>query len=104
MNLRFHYFLPLTIFFYVVVPVVIASDPVALVDASLLPTRFLLVVADVTTFFTSFSSSCWLFFDFVFADFFDFALAISLLSFNLHYFIRSYDGMYLIVYLYLNYR
>jgi hypothetical protein len=72
----------LTIFFYVVVPVVTASDPVALVDASLLPTRFLLVVADARPPFLPPFLPAAAFFDLVFAGFFDFALAISLLSFR----------------------
>ena len=83
MNLRFHYFSSFDyLFFYVVVPVVNASDPVALVDASLLPTRVLLVVADARPPFLPPFLPAAAFFDFVFAALFDFALAISLLSFR----------------------
>src|SRR5215208_3748966 len=67
--------LSLTMFFYVVAPVVTASDPVALVDASLLPTRLLLVAADVRPPF--FPAAAFL--DLVFAGLFDFPLTISLL-------------------------
>jgi hypothetical protein len=73
------FFLSLIIFFYVVAPVVTASDPVALVDASLLPTRFLLVVADARPPFLPPFLPAAAFLDLVFAGFFDFALAISLL-------------------------
>jgi hypothetical protein len=76
------FFLSLIIFFYVVAPVVTASDPVALVDASLLPTRFLLVVADARPPFLPPFLPAAAFLDLVLAGFFDFALAISLLSFR----------------------
>jgi hypothetical protein len=72
----------LTFFFYVVVPVATASDPVALVDASLFPTRLLLVVADARPPFLPPFLPAAAFLDLVFAGFFDFALAISLLSFR----------------------
>jgi hypothetical protein len=71
--------LPLTIFFYVVAPVVTASDPVALVDASLLPTRLLLVAADVRPPFLPPFLPAAAFLDLVFAGLFDFPLTISLL-------------------------
>jgi hypothetical protein len=77
--LHFH---PLTIFFYVVVSVVTALDPVALVDASLLPTRLLLVAADVRPPFLPPFLPAAAFLDFVFAGLFDFPLAISLLIFR----------------------
>jgi hypothetical protein len=73
--------LPLTIFFYVVAPVVTASDPVALADASFLPTRLLLVAADVRPPFLPPFLPAAAFLDLVFAGFFDFPLTISLLLF-----------------------
>jgi hypothetical protein len=59
-----------------------ASDPVALVDASLLPTRLLLVAADVRPPFLPPFLPAAAFFDLVFAGLFDFPLAISLLFFK----------------------
>jgi hypothetical protein len=94
-------FLALTIFFYVVASVVTASDPAALVDV--LPTRFLLVAADVRPPFLLPFLPAAAFLDLVFAGLFDFALAISLLLFlSWHYFIRSYDEIYLIVCLFID--
>jgi hypothetical protein len=58
-----------------------ASDPVALVDASLLPTRLLLFAADVRPpFLPPFLPAA--FFDLVFAGLFDFPLAMLLLFFK----------------------
>lgn len=59
-----------------------ASDPVALVDASLLPTRLLLVAADVRPPFLPPFLPAAAFLDLVFAGLFDFPLAISLLFFK----------------------
>jgi hypothetical protein len=72
----------LTIFFYVVASVVTASDPVALVDASLLPTRLLLVAADVRPPFLPPFLPAAAFLALDFAGLFDFPLAISLLFFR----------------------
>jgi hypothetical protein len=72
----------LTIFFYVVASVVTASDPVALVDASLLPTLLLLVAADVRPPFLPPFLPAAAFLDLVLAGLFDFPLAISLLLFR----------------------
>ena len=82
---------------------VTASDPVALVDASLLPTRLLLFAADVRPPFLPPFLPAAAFFDLVFAGFFDFPLAMLLMFLEPAYFIRSYDGMYAIVFLYNNY-
>jgi hypothetical protein len=83
-----------------VASVVTASDPVALVDV--LPTRFLFVAADVRPPFLLPFLPAAVFLDLVFAGLFDFALAISLLLFlSWHYFIRSYDEIYLIVCLFI---
>jgi hypothetical protein len=71
----------LTIFFYVVASVVTASDPVALVDASLLPTRLLLVAADVRPPFLPPFLPAAAFLALDFAGLFDFPLTISLLVF-----------------------
>jgi hypothetical protein len=66
--------------FYDVVSVATVSDPVALVDVSLLPTRLLLVAADVRPpFLPPFLPAA--FFDLVFVELFDFPLAMLLLSF-----------------------
>jgi hypothetical protein len=59
--------------------VVTALDPVALVDASLLPIRLLLVDADVRPPFLPPFLPAAAFLDLVFAGFFDFPFAISLL-------------------------
>jgi hypothetical protein len=59
--------------------VVTALDPVALVDASLLPIRLLLVAADVRPPFLPPFLPAAAFLDLVFAGFFDFPFAISLL-------------------------
>jgi hypothetical protein len=56
-----------------------ASDPVALVDASLLLTRLLLVAADVRPPFLPPFLPAAAFLDLVFAGLFDFPLTISLL-------------------------
>jgi hypothetical protein len=102
MYLLFPLFSRFTTFFYVVAPVVTASDPAALVDVLL--TRFLLVAADVRPPFLLPFFPAAVFLDLVFAVPFDFALAISLLLFlSCHYFIRSYDEIYLIGYLFISY-
>jgi hypothetical protein len=59
--------------------VVTASDPVALVDASVLPTFLLLVAADARPPFLPPFFPAAAFLDLVFAGLFVFALAISLL-------------------------
>jgi hypothetical protein len=69
-------------FFYVVASVVTAPDPVALVDASFLPTLLLFVAADVRPPFLPPFLPAAAFLDLVFAGFFDFPLTISLLSFR----------------------
>jgi hypothetical protein len=71
----------LTIFFYVVASVVTASDPVAPVDASLLPTRLLLVAADVRPPFLPPFLPAAAFLALDFAGLFDFPFTISLLVF-----------------------
>jgi hypothetical protein len=64
-----------------VASVVTVSDPVALVDASFLPTRLLLVAADVRPpFLPPFLPAA--FFDLVFAGLFDFPFAMLLLFFK----------------------
>jgi hypothetical protein len=81
--------------------VVTASDPVALVDVLL--AFLLLVAADVRPPFLLPFFPAADFLDLVFAGLFDFALAISLLLFlSWHYFIRSYDEIYLIVCLFVD--
>jgi hypothetical protein len=60
--------------------VVTVSDPVALVDASLLPTRLLLVAADARPPFLPPFLPVFLVLDF--AELFDFPFAISLLVFK----------------------
>jgi hypothetical protein len=81
MNLCFRQFSSFNYLFYVVAPVVMASDPAALVDASFLPTRFLLVAADVRPLFLPPFLPAAAFLDLVFAGLFDFPLTISLLLF-----------------------
>jgi hypothetical protein len=61
--------------------VVTASAPVALLDASFLPTRLLLVAADVRPPFLPPFLPAAAFLDRVFAGFFDFPLTMSLLPF-----------------------
>jgi hypothetical protein len=78
MNLCFPLFSWSDYLFYVVAPVVTASDPVALVDVvAFLLTRLLLVAADARPPFLPPFLPAAAFLDLVFAGLFDFALAIS---------------------------
>jgi hypothetical protein len=72
-------FILLLSFFYDVASVATASDPVALADVSLLPTRLLLFAADVRPPFLPPFLPATAFFDLVFAELFDFPLAMLLL-------------------------